>query len=289
MDKKNGSGHSPDPFFSDMTEKQLIESSLAGDKQSLETLIVPTQGMIFNLALRFLWTRQDAEDATQEIMIKVITNLSKFHGQSKFSTWAYRVATNYLINLKQSKLEKVFSSFDVFAQDLQDSSYSSEYDMPDKPLMMKEVKTGCTLAMLQCLDRNLRIAFILGSSLNINSTIAAEITETTPANFRKRLEKARKLIGSFLNGNCGVYNPKNPCRCEKRISPSVARGRISKSNLQFVGSGKVELFNKEMEELSSLNGIYQNHGDFTSKNSLVKEIRQLISTGRIINFKQPEV
>lgn len=269
-----------------MTEQELIDSSLAGNKQSLEKLIVSVQGLVFNLALRFLWNRQDAEDATQEIMIRLITNLSKFNGQSKFSTWAYRVATNYLINQKKSKLEKAFPSFDAFAQDLQDRSHGSEYDMPDKPLMIKEVKTGCTLAMLQCLNRDLRIAFILGSSLRINSTIAAEITETTPANFRKRLEKARRLIEHFLNGNCGVYNPKNPCRCHKRISSSIAKGRVSTSDPYFTGPDQVALFNHEMEELGSMEGIYQNHGAMKSRHAFAEEIKQLISSKEIVNFRQ---
>ena len=86
-----------------MDEQELIQKCLQGDKRSLEKLIDSVQSLIFNLSLRFLWNRMDAEDATQEILLKLITNLSKYSGRSKFNTWAYRVAINYLIHQKQTK------------------------------------------------------------------------------------------------------------------------------------------------------------------------------------------
>jgi RNA polymerase sigma factor (sigma-70 family) len=265
-----------------MTEKELIKSCLDGNKQSLEKLINSIQALVFNLSLRFLWNRMDAEDATQEILIKIITNLSKYDGRSKFSTWAYRVATNYLINLKQTTLEKTFTSFDIFSADLNNNKELKSYDLPDKDILEKEMKTGCTLAMLQCLDRDLRIAFILGSILKIKSNIASSIVGTTPENFRKRLELSRKLIGGFLNSHCGVYNPHNTCRCNKRISSAISCGRIKPTNLLF--ADKIETYNEEMEELNSLTGIYQNHGNFKNDTSLIEQVNELIRTKKIINY-----
>lgn len=267
-----------------MDEKALIQSSLNGDKKSLELLIRSVQEKVFNLALRFLWKREDAEDATQEVLLKVITNLGRFQGNSKFSTWVYRIATNHLINQKQTQLERTLTSFDVFAQDLAQTHHASSYDAPDLELLQKELKTGCTLAMLQCLDRKQRVAFILGSVLKIKSTIAAEIVDTTPANFRKRLETSRKKINAFLNQNCGVYNPSNPCRCNKRINGALSCGRIAPTNLNFVGNDKVEPFNQEMEELNAMEGIYQNHGKFISQSDFTQEIQALIATKSIVYF-----
>lgn len=264
-----------------MEDKQLIESCLEGNKESLEKLIQSIQGLIFNLSLRFFWNKMDAEDATQEILIKILTNLSKFDGRSKFNTWVYRVATNYLINQKQTTIEKTFTSFEVFSDQLQVYKGPVDYDLPDKYLLEKELKTGCTLAMLQCLNRDLRIAFILGSVLKIKSNIASEITQTTPANFRKRLETSRKRIGTFLNGHCGVYNPQNNCKCNKRIHTAVKCGQIEKNNLTF--THKIGVYNKEMEEINSLTGIYQNHGTFKNNSDFTTQINELLATKRIIN------
>lgn len=264
-----------------MDEQELIKKCLEGDKRSLEQLIYSVQGLVFNLSLRFLWLREDAEDATQEILLKIVTNLSKFNGQSKFQTWAYRIATNYLINVKQTKMEVVLTSFDIYAEDLKHYKAPLDYNLPDKALLEKEMKISCTLAMLQCLSRELRVTFILGNILKIKSSIGAEITNTTPENFRKRLEQSRKILSSFLNGNCGVYNPSNNCRCSNRINTALQCGRIEKTKLNF--ADKIEFYNAEMEELCSLTGIYQNHGLFKSIADFVISLTQLISSKQIMH------
>jgi RNA polymerase sigma factor (sigma-70 family) len=262
-----------------MNEQELIKESLKGDKKSLAQLINSVQGLIFNLSLRFLWSRMDAEDATQEILLKIVTNLSKFSGQSKFQTWVYRIATNYLINLKKTKVEDVLSSFDIYSDDLKNYKAPLDYNLPDKAILEKEMKVSCTLAMLQCLSREQRVAFILGNILNIKSNVGAEITNTTPENFRKRLSQSRKILSSFLNGNCGVYNPANNCRCSSRINTALKCGRIDKTKLNF--ADKIDYYNAEMEELCSLTGIYQNHGTFKSNNDFVTQLSQLVLSKRI--------
>lgn len=264
-----------------MEEKELIKSCIDGNKQSFDKLINSIQPLIFNVSIRFLWNRMDAEDATQEILIKIITNLSKFDGRSKFNTYAYRIATNYLINLKQTNIEKTLTSFEVFADDLRVIKEPASYDLPDKNLLEVEMKIGCTLAMLQCLDRDLRIAFILGSILKIKSNVASNITNTTPENFRKRLELSRKRLGEFLNSNCGIYNPTNKCRCNKRINSAISCGRIARGNLNF--ADKVEIYNGEMEELSSLSGIYGNHGTFKNDVDFIESLNDIIASKGIIN------
>ncbi|HYF32823.1 MAG TPA: RNA polymerase sigma factor [Chitinophagaceae bacterium] len=265
-----------------MNERELIQSAIKGNKASLQKLIVSAQDQVYNLALRFLWNKMDAEDATQEILIKLITNLSKFDGRSKFSTWSYRVAVNYLINYKKTALENRLSSFDVFSQDLASATELRDYNEPGKQLLEKEMKTGCTLAMLQCLNRDQRMAYILGGILGINSILGAKLTNTTSQNFRKRLEQARKSLVNFLNKNCGVFNPANTCRCNKRIHYALAAGRIQTDNLNF--RAKLESLNEEMEELNSLAGIYKNHGTFESSTDLISQINHLIATKQIMRL-----
>lgn len=264
-----------------MEDQELIQKSLQGDKRSLGKLINSVQSLVFNLSLRFLWDRMDAEDATQEILVKLITNLSKYDGRSKFSTWAYRVATNYLINQKQTKIETVLTSFDIYADDLKTFKAPIEYNLPDKDLLEKEMKVSCTLAMLQCLNREQRLAFILGSILKLNSKVGSEIAGTTPDNFRKRLEQSRKILSGFLNSNCGVYNPSNNCRCNKRINTALVCGRMEKTSLNF--ADKIESYNNEMEELCSLSGIYQNHGTFRNTSDFMEHIDEIIATKGIIS------
>ncbi|MBP9191726.1 MAG: sigma-70 family RNA polymerase sigma factor, partial [Ignavibacteria bacterium] len=71
-------------------DKLLVEQAIKGDKKSLEQLIKRHQSWIYNIALKMVWNPSDAEDVTQETLIKIITKLSTFRGDSSFRTWAYR-------------------------------------------------------------------------------------------------------------------------------------------------------------------------------------------------------
>ncbi len=69
------------------------------------------QSRVFNLALRMVWRRTVAEDATQEIFIKAVTKLSTFAGHSAFRTWLYRIAVNHLLNVRKSEMEEQKMTF----------------------------------------------------------------------------------------------------------------------------------------------------------------------------------
>src|SRR5262245_26300531 len=133
----------------------LVERARAGDRESLERVADEVQRPIYNLALRMLWHPEDARDATQEILIRVITHLGSFRGDSRFLTWVFRVAANYLATARQSRVEAQAYTFDRFANDLHDglADVADEEDWPaDKALLLEEVKVGCLHALLTCLD-----------------------------------------------------------------------------------------------------------------------------------------
>ena len=64
------------------------------------------QSWVFNLALRMVWRREVAEDATQEILIKAVTHLGSFESRSKFTTWLHRIAVNHLLHVRKSEMEE---------------------------------------------------------------------------------------------------------------------------------------------------------------------------------------
>ena len=90
---------------SDVTDTSLVERAKGGDKAALDELIRRHQAWIYNIALRMVWEPRDAEDVTQEVLIKVITRLSHFEGKSKFRTWLYRIVINHVINMKARRHE----------------------------------------------------------------------------------------------------------------------------------------------------------------------------------------
>jgi hypothetical protein len=93
-------------------------------------------------------------------------------------------------------------------------------------VLAEEVRLSCTQAMLQCLERGERIAFVLGDIFELSSGDASWVLDITPAAYRKRLERARQRIGSFMESTCGLVNPGAFCRCARRVPKAVAIGRI---------------------------------------------------------------
>jgi RNA polymerase sigma factor (sigma-70 family) len=96
---------------STILDEELVAKAQAGDRDALERLVRRHQGWVFNIALRMMWRRDLAEDATQEILIKVVTKLSTFRAQSQFRTWLYRIAINHVLNLRKSEIEQKLSTF----------------------------------------------------------------------------------------------------------------------------------------------------------------------------------
>jgi RNA polymerase sigma factor (sigma-70 family) len=90
------------------------EAKLAinGDCEALDRLVRALQNDLYGVALRMLCNRVDAEDATQEILRRIITHLSQFDFRSKLKTWAYRIAVNYILDVKKSRVERLNLSFE---------------------------------------------------------------------------------------------------------------------------------------------------------------------------------
>ena len=107
---------------------ELIDKAVEGDKDSLEKVILSVRDLIFNLSLRMLGSFNDAQDATQDIILKVMTNLSSFKKKSAFSTWVFKIAANYLIDYKKHMFAKMPLSFEFYAKDI---VHANVEDVPD--------------------------------------------------------------------------------------------------------------------------------------------------------------
>ena len=95
----------------DHEDQSLVLRARSGDRQALEDLVQRHQAWIYNIAVRMLHHPQDAEDATQEILIKVLTRLSSFEGRSSFRTWLYRIVVNHVLNMKRGRVEQASLDF----------------------------------------------------------------------------------------------------------------------------------------------------------------------------------
>ena len=227
------------------TDIELIEQSKNGCKTSVEKLILRHQSWIYNIAMRMVFHPHDAEEVTQEVLIKAITRLSTFNGDSKFRTWLHRITANHVLNMKRRGGEKESQTFLSYADAI---NGTPDLDLPDPksvpvdvPLLVEEAKISCTTGMLLCLDRKQRLIFILAEIFGVSDSVGGEILEMSPDNFRQSLSRARSDLYQFMNNQCGLINKDNPCRCPKKTRGFIDAGHVDPNNLVFSASRLINI------------------------------------------------
>jgi RNA polymerase sigma factor (sigma-70 family) len=240
---------------SDASDAHLVAQGQAGDRQALERLVLRHQPWIHNLAVRMAWDEADARDLTQEILIRMVTGLAGFRGESCFRTWLYRVALNRIFTFRKQRAEEPVVSYEEFARDLEETPDQAMPDDPASRLLIEEAKAMCTMAMLLCLDGRQRVVFILGEVFGVTDRVGAEVLETSPENFRQMLTRARRDLYAFMGGHCGLVNEANACRCARKARGFIAKGYMQADHRRFTEGHRYrvsEVARSRAQELESV-------------------------------------
>ena len=218
-------------------DEALVALAVAGDLAALDQLLRRQQAWIYNLALRMLQDRHDAEEATQECLLRIATRLAAFRGESTFRTWAYRLACNQLLDFRRSRPELVvhdFACYGGYLENAPDAELSEEYGSSvERAALIEEARLSCLAGMLLCLDREQRLAFLLGEVFEVSDRVAGEILAISPDNFRQRLTRARRDLAEFLQRRCGLVASGNPCRCARKTQAFVRAGIVDRQQRVF--------------------------------------------------------
>ncbi|MQY24048.1 RNA polymerase sigma factor [Nocardia macrotermitis] len=268
-------------------EADLVARAVAGDAAAITEVVRLLQDPLYRLALRMTGSPPDAEDATQEILLRVLGNLSTWRAEARLLTWAYRIGVNQLLNLRRrSPQERAQISLDDFATDLRDGLAEQDYRGPEATLLTREVRLTCSQAMLQCLSRDERIAFVLGDVFELGSPEAAWVLGITPATYRKRLQRAKKRLGDFLNSTCGITNPKAACHCARRVDKAVEIGRVDPRRPAYAthpttpGARTALEVEQQMSRLHDAAAIFRSHPDYAVPATRTESIQRLLNSGR---------
>lgn len=236
---------------------QVVERARGGELAALHELLTALQGPVYNLALRMLGQREEAQDATQEILLKVTTHLATWRGESAFGTWVYSIAGNHLLNLRQRAPRRNEISFEALAERLDQGEahalaigHDERTLSPEDKLEARRTALSCTQAMLMCLDPPARLAYVLDVIFGLDSPEAGAVQSITPAAHRKRLARAREAVHGFMEHRCGLVSSEAPCRCARQVPAkrrAIAIGRlppglaISDDELEAAEAGLREL------------------------------------------------
>lgn len=185
--------------MTEVSEKKIIEKVLGGDANAFEELVLKYEKTVYNLALRMVGDRDDAFDMTQEAFIKAYGSLSSFRGDSKFSVWIYRIATNVCLDFLRSKSRKQQVSLTVSDDDDEDA----QLDIPDpssdpeqqlmQKMSMQSVEEG--LKTLPDKQRQILVMRELGGMSYAEIGKALSLEEGT---VKSRIFRARKRLCTFL-------------------------------------------------------------------------------------------
>ncbi len=263
----------------------LVDKATAGDKKALEILITGVQDLVFNLSLRMLGTFADAEDATQDILLKIITHLSSFRGDSSFTTWVFSIAVNHLKNYKKHMFAHYPLSFEYYGDDIENGKIQDVPDLTqnvEKDILAEELKMSCTNVMLQCLDMESRCIFILGTMFKLDSRIAGNILEMTLEAYRQRLSRIRKKMADFLGQYCGEYGS-GRCKCKNRVNYAIQNHRINPQKLDYITAAEIPLetildVKNAMEDIDGLSQNFLFCKSYQSPGRMKHLIRELLES-----------
>jgi RNA polymerase sigma-70 factor (ECF subfamily) len=110
------------------TDLVLVKLAREGDLKAFEKLVDQNKKLVYNLAYNMVNNREDAEDISQEVFLKAYKSLNKFRGDSKFSTWLYRITTNTCLSLRRNKSNRIKTGEDEVENYLEQNS--TEVNVP---------------------------------------------------------------------------------------------------------------------------------------------------------------
>lgn len=272
----------------------LVPRAINGDSSALEEIIREIKDPIYNLSLRMLGLPADAEDASQDILIKIITNLSSFRQEAAFSTWVYRIAVRYLIDYKKSMFAQHPLDFEFYANDIRAGFLPDDDELLlgiDRQVLSNELKVSCTNVMLQCLDPQSRCIYILGTMFHVDSRIASDILDMSPENYRQKLSRARRKMADFLRANCGLAG--GCCDCFKRVGFAIKTKRLDPKHLEFshlklLNRSLLEEYTETMEVFDEQMDIFENLPHYQSPADIKDFIQKLLNSDAMTKMKAYE-
>jgi RNA polymerase sigma-70 factor (ECF subfamily) len=187
-----------------INETELIERLKEGDETAFKTIVEQWQDMVYNTILGIVQNETEAEDLAQDVFIKVFEKVGTFKGDSKFSTWLYRIATTTALDhLRSKKRKKRFG----FLQSLSGTSGEEKEQIPDfnhpgVSLDNKE-RAAVLFKAIEELPENQKTAYTLHKLEGLSYRDVSEVLNTTVSAVESLMSRAnqnlRKKFEEYYN------------------------------------------------------------------------------------------
>lgn len=183
-----------------MNQPELVLLLQQGDESAFKKLVDEWQNMVYNTAVSIVQNEDDADDITQEVFIQVYQSVSSFKGESKFSTWLYRVTVSKALDHEKKKKRKKRFGFvqSLFGGDGEEQVHAVEFNHPGVQMEKKE-KAGELFNALKKLPDKQRIAFTLHKLEGQSYQEVAEIMNTSLYAVESLMSRAKTNLKKELN------------------------------------------------------------------------------------------
>ncbi|MBJ2173396.1 RNA polymerase sigma factor [Aureibaculum sp. A20] len=184
-----------------MQEEQFIEELRQGKQHAFSQLIDDYQQKVFSTCISFVPNKEDAEDIAQEVFVEVFNSISRFKGNSKLSTWIYRIATNKSLEFIRKKSTKKRFAFlqSIIGNDIPADStkYFTEMNHPGVLLENKE-KSETLFKAINQLPEAQKVVFTLSKVDGMSYQEISDITEKSVSSVESLLFRAKKKLQEIL-------------------------------------------------------------------------------------------
>ncbi|QSX07109.1 sigma-70 family RNA polymerase sigma factor [Sedimentibacter sp. zth1] len=180
----------------------LIKQSQKGDIDAFEKLIKEYKKVAYNIALRVLHNKEDAEDISQESLVKVFKNINSFNMQSTFKVWLYRIVMNTCLDFKRKK-QLVKYSIDKLIED-DENEFSKEIpDNTNNPdiIIQNKLEQQMLYDSIDKLEDDFKNIIVLRDLQDLSYKEIADVLSCNEGTVKSRLNRARKKLKDIVTDN----------------------------------------------------------------------------------------
>lgn len=180
----------------------MIRGLKARDEDAFTECVLIYQHKVFNICLRVVNDRAEAEDVAQEVFVAVFKYIDSFRGDSKFSTWLYRIAINRAQNRQKYLARRSYQQHEAVDDpehaDLSESPLSADVPRPDRQAIGNELEAIVQDGLDQ-LNEDFRVILMLRDIENLSYKEIAEIVELNEGTVKSRLFRARVALKEYVD------------------------------------------------------------------------------------------
>ncbi len=183
-----------------MSEQTLLKKLKSGEQDSFRELVEQYSKMVINTCFGFLRNQEDAEDIAQEVFVEVYKSVKKFRGDSKLSTWIYRIAvTKSLDQIKMKKRKKRAAQLkSLFGFDDQELELPASSNSNPENIAEKEERKLVLQNAIETLAENQKVAITLNKIEGFSYKEISEIMDTSVSSVESLIVRAKRNLKEKL-------------------------------------------------------------------------------------------